>query len=128
MPAAVRRAERERLARAFDAIAAHEAALVAPLLEFLRSRTGVRIVGEPTADPARRVPTVAFTVDGRDAAEIPATLDAAGVAIRYGHFYAHRAIEALGLLGRNGVVRVSMVHDNTPAEVAKLIEALERAL
>lgn len=121
-------AERERLARAFDAIAAHEAALVAPLLEFLRSRTGVRIVGEPTADPARRVPTVAFTVDGRDAAEIPATLDAAGVAIRYGHFYAHRAIEALGLLGRNGVVRVSMVHYNTPAEVAKLIEALERAL
>jgi cysteine desulfurase family protein (TIGR01976 family) len=120
--------ERERLARAFAAIAAHEAALVAPLLEFLRARPGVRLLGEPTADPARRVPTVAFTVDGRDAAGIPAALDTAGVAIRYGHFYARRAIEALGLLERNGIVRVSMVHYNTPAEVARLIEALDRVL
>jgi len=120
--------ERERLARAFDAIAAHEAALVEPLLAFLRGRRGVRIVGEPTADPSRRVPTVAFTVDGRDASEIPAALDAAGVAIRYGHFYAHRAIEAMGLLARNGVVRVSLVHYNTPAEVARLLEALDKTL
>lgn len=121
-------AERERLARAFGAIAAHEAALVAPLLEFLRGRPGVRLLGESGADPARRVPTVAFTVAGRDSATIPAALDEAAVAIRYGHFYAHRAIESLGLLERNGVVRVSMAHYNTPAEVAKLIAALERAL
>lgn len=120
--------ERERLARAYGAIAAHEAALVAPLLEFLRSRPGVRLLGEPSADPARRVPTVAFTVDGRDAAEIPAALDAAGVAVRYGHFYAHRAIAALGLLERGGIARVSMAHYNTPAEVEKLIAALERVL
>lgn len=120
--------ERARLARAFDAIAAHESALVAPLLEFLRGRRGVRLVGEPGADPARRVPTVAFSVDGRDAAEIPAALDAEGVAIRYGHFYARRAIEAMGLLPRNGIVRVSMVHYNTPAEVARLVEALDKFL
>jgi cysteine desulfurase family protein (TIGR01976 family) len=120
--------ERDRLARVFDAIASHEAALVEPLLAFLRGRRGVRIVGEPTADPARRVPTVAFTVDGRDASEVPAALDAAGVAIRYGHFYAHRAIEAMGLLARNGVVRVSMVHYNTPAEVGRLLEALDKTL
>ena len=128
LPAGGGGGEREQLTRAFGAIAAHEAALVAPLLEFLRARPGVRVLGEPTADPARRVPTVAFTVDGRDAAEIPAALDEAGVAIRYGHFYARRAIEALGLLERNGIVRVSMVHYNTPAEVARLIEALDRAL
>ncbi len=120
--------ERARLARAFDAIAAHEAALAGPLLAFLRGRPGVRIVGEPAADPARRVPTVAFTVEGRDSSEIPAALDAAGVAIRYGHFYAHRAIEAMGLLPRNGIVRVSMVHYNTPAEVARLVEALDKVL
>ncbi len=120
--------EPERLARAFGAIAAHEAALAAPLLAFLAGRAGVRVVGEPTADPQRRVPTVAFTLDGRDAADIPAALDAAGVAIRYGHFYAHRAIEAMGLLPRHGVVRVSMAHYNTPAEVGRLIEALDRVL
>lgn len=120
--------ERARLARAFDAIASHEAALVEPLLAFLRGRPGVRIVGEPAADPARRVPTVAFTVEGRDSSEIPAALDAAGVAIRYGHFYAHRAIEAMGLLARNGIVRVSLVHYNTPAEVSRLVEALDKTL
>ena len=121
-------AERERLARAFDAIAAHESALVAPLLAFLRERPGVRILGEQSADPTRRVPTVAFTVEGRDASEIPAAVDRSKVAIRYGHFYARRAIEAMGLLGRNGVVRASMVHYNTPREVARLIEALDRVL
>ncbi len=120
--------ERTRLARTFAAFAAHEAALAAPLLEFLRTRRGVRLVGELSADPALRVPTVAFSVDGRDAAEIPARLDAARVAIRYGHFYAHRAIEALGLHARGGIVRVSMVHYNTPAEVQRLIAALDEAL
>lgn len=120
--------ERTRLARAFAAIAAHEAALVAPLLEFLRARPGVRVLGEPGADAARRVPTVAFTVDGRDASEIPAAVDGAGVAIRWGHFYARRAIEALGLLERGGIVRASLVHYNTPAEVARLIEALAKVL
>lgn len=113
-----------RLARAFAAIAAHESALVAPLLEFLREQPRVRLLGESSADPARRVPTVAFAVAGRDASEIPAALDRARVAIRWGHFYARRAIEAFGLLDRGGVVRASLVHYNTPAEVARLVEAL----
>lgn len=121
-------AERERLARAFDAIAAYESALASPLLAFLRERPGVRILGEHSADPTRRVPTVAFAVEGRDASEIPAAVDRSKVAIRYGHFYARRAIEEMGLLQRNGVVRASMVHYNTPREVARLIEALDRVL
>jgi cysteine desulfurase family protein (TIGR01976 family) len=120
--------ERTRVGRTFEAFARHESALVAPLLDFLRGRAGVRLVGEPTADPARRVPTVAFSVDGRDAAEIPARVDASRVAIRYGHFYAQRAIAAMGLLERNGIVRVSMVHYNTPDEVRRLIAALDAAL
>jgi cysteine desulfurase family protein (TIGR01976 family) len=120
--------ERERLARVFDAFARHEAALAAPLLEYLRGKRGVRVVGEPSADPERRVPTVAFSVEGRDAAEIPLRLDADRLAVRFGHFYSRRAIEAIGLLERNGVVRVSMVHYNTAAEVGRLIEALERVL
>ena len=36
-------------------------------------------------------------------------------------------IEALGLAS-NGPIRVSMVHYNTPAEVTRLIEALDGAL
>jgi len=120
-------AEPARLERVFEDIAAHEAALVAPLLDFLRARRGVRILGRTTAD-AHRAPTVSFVAEGRDSSEIPTALDAGRIAIRYGHFYAHRAVEALGLHARNGVVRVSMVHTNTPDEVARLIAALDRAL
>ena len=118
----------ERLACAFAAIAAHEAVLAAPLLAFLSARPGVRILGRAEADPVHRVPTVAFTVAGRDAGGIPPVLDARRVAIRYGHFYAHRAIESLGLLERGGVVRVSMAHYNTPAEVERLIAGLADAI
>ena len=120
--------EPARLERVYDTIAAHEAALAAPLLDFLRSRRGVRILGLAEADPARRAPTVSFVVDGRDSSEIPTRLDGEGIAIRYGHYYAHRAIDTLGLLPRNGVVRVSMFHYNTAAEVARLVAALDRAL
>ena len=118
----------DRLARAFELIAAHEAALASPLLEFLSQRKGVRVMGSTSAEPAHRVPTIAFTIEGRDAAEIPTRLDAMKLGIRYGHFYAYRAMETLGLLERNGVVRVSMAHYNTAAEVERLIAALDRVL
>ena len=120
--------ERTRMARAFDAIAAHEAALSEPLLAFLGSRAGVRVLGEPTADPACRVPTVAFAVAGKRASEVPPRIDRARVGIRWGTFYAHRAIEALGLAEQDGVVRVSLAHYNTPSEVTRLIDALAEAL
>jgi cysteine desulfurase family protein (TIGR01976 family) len=112
---------------AFDAISDHETRLAAPLLDFLRDRPGVRIIGSDRAGPGR-APTISFVVFRRDSSEIPTALDAEHIAIRYGHFYAYRLIEALGLHRRNGVVRVSMVHYNTPAEVARLIEALDRVL
>lgn len=113
---------------AFAAIAEHEAGLVGPLLDFLRSRPDVHLLGPDRADAARRVPTVAFHVDGRRASEIPAALEADRVAIRWGHFYAHRAIAALGLADRDGVVRASLAHYNTAGEVARLVASLERAL
>ncbi|MHC4472070.1 MAG: cysteine desulfurase-like protein [Planctomycetota bacterium] len=113
---------------AFEAMAEHEEAIVAPLLEYLRSRSDVRILGHPEADRRKRAPTVSFVVEGRRSSEIPPILDEERIAIRWGHFYAHRAIDALGLLERDGVVRVSMVHYNTEEEVTRLIEALDRAL
>jgi cysteine desulfurase family protein (TIGR01976 family) len=120
--------EREGLARSFALFAAHEAALAERLLEFLRARPDVRILGPQTGDPHSRVATVAFAVAGRKASEIPPQLDEQQIAIRWGHFYAPRAIEALGLAEADGVVRVSMVHYNTHAEVDRLIAALDRAL
>jgi cysteine desulfurase family protein (TIGR01976 family) len=119
--------ESAALERVFADIATHEAALAAPLLDFLRQRRGVRVIGRLAAD-ARRAPTISFVRDGRASSEIPAFLDRERIAIRHGHFYAHRAVEALGLHERDGVIRVSMLHTNTPAEVGRLIAALDRAL
>lgn len=117
-----------RTHRAFAHIAAHEAALAAPVLAFLAAHPRVRLLGLADADPARRVPTIAFTVAGRHASEIPPLLDKENIAIRWGHFYAHHAVTALELHEQGGVVRISMAHYNTPDEVARLLAALARAL
>lgn len=117
---------RERLAGVFEHIAAHEAQLAERLLAFLREHPRVRIIGPEHADPGRRVPTIAFVVDGIASDAVVPRLDEARVAVRHGHFYAKRAIEALEL--PHGVVRVSMVHYNTLEEVDRLIEALESRL
>lgn len=116
-----------RTARAFKLFETAEAELVAPLMSFLKGAPRVRIVGSDSADASVRVATVAFTVEGKHASELPAALDQKNVAIRFGHFYARRAIEAAGLLDQGGVVRASILHYNTPDEVSRLIEALDAA-
>lgn len=119
---------RERLERVFDRIARHEERLAAPLIDYLLARDDVRILGPATADAAQRLPIVAFTVEGRKASTVPAVLDQHQLAVRWGHFYAYRGAEALGILDADGAVRVSMAHTNTEDEVARLIEALDRVL
>ena len=111
---------------AFARIEEHEAALAAPLLEFLESDAAVTLLG-PGMGPDR-APTISFLVDGRASSELPPLLDAERIAIRYGHFYAYRLVERLGLMERDGVVRVSMAHYNAPDEVARLIAALDAAI
>ncbi|MFV8752094.1 cysteine desulfurase-like protein [Nannocystaceae bacterium ST9] len=119
---------RAGLARSFELFAAHEARLAERLLAWLRERAGVRILGPDHGDPALRVPTIAFVSEGRASSSIPPLLEREQLAIRWGHFYAPQAIRALGLDEREGVVRVSMVHYNTLAEVDRLIAALDRVL
>ena len=115
------------LTRAFEVIEAHEAALGQPVLDFLGGRKGVTLLGRPRMG-ADRVPTISFTVDGRDSAEVVRALDGHKVGTRFGHFYSYRAAETLGLLEQNGVVRVSLFHGNTPAEVERLLTALDEVI
>jgi cysteine desulfurase family protein (TIGR01976 family) len=116
------------LAAAFAAIAAHEERLVAPLLEFLAGRRGVRILGRREADRRARVATVSFTVAGKRPEEVTSHLDRFGIGARHGDFYARRLVTALGLVEQGGVVRISMVHYNTADEVAKVIRHLDEIL
>jgi cysteine desulfurase family protein (TIGR01976 family) len=114
--------------QAFALIQQHEGDLNQRLLSFLHSRPRVRIIGRQTADPAERVSTISFVVEGLSSDQIPPQLDAHRIGIRYGHFYALRLIEALGLLPNQGVVRVSLVHYNTIEECDRLIEQLAKLL
>jgi selenocysteine lyase/cysteine desulfurase len=111
----------------YDAVARHEAALAERVLSLLRGRRGVRIIGHDRVD-AGRLPTVSFTVEGRDAASIPPLFDEFKIGIKYGDFYARRLCDALGVTAKGGVVRISMVHYNTLDEMDRLAACLERTL
>ena len=112
---------------AFELIAKHEHALTAAVLEWLAQRDDVRVIGTAEADPDR-LPTISFVSSRKRPQEIVTAVDAARIGIRHGHFYAPRLVESLGLPRDEGVVRISMAHYNTLAEVGQLLQALEGAL
>ena len=118
---------RQHLAQSFKLMTNHETHLSHRLLDFLNSRGNIRVVGPTTPAPDIRVPTIAFTIDGINSATVPPRVDHHQIGIRYGHFYAKRLIQALGLEAQGGVVRVSMVHYNTLDECDRLIAVLDQA-
>ncbi len=119
--------DRPAVERAFDVMTACELPCQAALISYLRSRTDVRIVG-PTEDGPSRVGTVSFVHSSRSSHEITEVVDRSDIAIRHGHMYAYRLCQALGLDPEDGVTRVSLVHYNTPEEIARLIDVLDAAL
>ncbi|MGF1609684.1 MAG: aminotransferase class V-fold PLP-dependent enzyme, partial [Kiloniellales bacterium] len=89
-----------RVGRIYELIARHEERIVAPFIEFLTAKPKVRIIGRATADRTRRVPTVSFVVEGRQAASLPDALRQHRLGLRSGDFYAARLINDLGLAPR----------------------------
>jgi cysteine desulfurase family protein (TIGR01976 family) len=120
-------ADRDAIEAAFAAMAALETPLTERLVAWLADRTGVRVIG-PTAPGADRVPTVSFVHEARTSADIARAVDETGIALRNGHMYAWRLCEALGIDPEDGVVRVSLLHYNTPGEVERLLEVLDAVL
>ena len=116
---------RTRLAEVYGLFKAQESSLMARVLEYLDGRPDIRIIGRATSDPARRAATFSITVGGRRPADIAERLAELGVCVGYGHFYGYRCVDALGIDPTEGVLRISMVHYNTLAEVDRLIEAMD---
>jgi cysteine desulfurase family protein (TIGR01976 family) len=116
---------RQKMQIAFDAFEQQEDAICERLLGYLRSKASVRIIGMDSASEGGRVPTVSFMVAGRPSESIVRHTDRFGIGIRFGDFYAKRLIESLGLNAQGGVVRVSMAHYNTMAEIDRLIQHLD---
>ena len=109
---------RERVLSAMARIEAHEQRVFARLLDGLAARDDVTLVGSP----ARRTPTVAFTVAGRTPQQVAADLGEQGVAVWAGHYYAIELMTALGL--PDGAVRAGVVAYTTDGDVDRLLTAL----
>ncbi|KAL3161934.1 hypothetical protein ABBQ38_009016 [Trebouxia sp. C0009 RCD-2024] len=110
-----------------------EAPLQAQLIDCLNQHPDVTIVGPQTADTASRVATVSFVHKTKTSDELDAAIHRAGFAIRHGHMYAMRLTERLVDLQYvrspgDGVVRISLLHYNTPEEVQQLVNALDKML
>ena len=103
-----------------------ELPLLTTLLEYLRSRSDIRLLGPTQAHG--RAATVSFVPKGREPEQIARHLARQGFMVGYGNFYAVRLLEAMGVDPARGAVRLSFVHYTTAAEVAGLISALESAL
>jgi cysteine desulfurase family protein (TIGR01976 family) len=97
-----------------------------PLLDFLSGQKSVRLIGKSVT--RNRAPTVSFTVQGRDPAEIAALLAARKIGIANGNCYAYRLMPALAIPPQQGVVRLSFVHYTLQEEVSRLVGALDEIL
>lgn len=116
--------DRATIVRAFDEMQILERAPTARLLEFLRTRRTVRILGPSSPGPGR-VGTISFVHGSLPSADLARDAGVADLGIRSGHAYAYRLCEALGADPADGVVRVSFVHYNTMEEVERLIQFFE---
>jgi cysteine desulfurase family protein (TIGR01976 family) len=120
---------REVIADVYADIAEHEAKLTRTLLTYLAGKPRVQVIGE--ADPRvadDRLPVVSFVVEDMDPEELVLELDKQKIGARWGHFYAVRLLDALDLLEYKGVVRLSLVHYNSEAELARLKDVLDPIL
>jgi cysteine desulfurase family protein (TIGR01976 family) len=119
-------ARRERLKASYDAIAEYERTLADRFLEGIAGLSDVTFWG--IGDRARleeRTPTFAIRVGDEHPADTAKRLAARGVFVWDGDYYAREIMTRLGLLGSGGAVRVGFCHYHTPAEVDRVLEALE---
>ena len=101
----------------FEAIRAHERALLDHATARLREIPGLRIVGEA----AEKEPVISFLIEGAQATDLATLLDLEGVAVRSGHHCAHPLMQFYGV---PATLRASLAFYNTHEEVDAFVAAL----
>ena len=101
------------------AVAEHEARLHQDLLEGLRQRDGIRVLGSP------RVALASFVVDGVHNADLAHMLTEQGIAVRAGQ---HCAMPLFKKLGLSGAIRVSLAIYNDSDDLQRFFDALDQGL
>jgi cysteine desulfurase family protein (TIGR01976 family) len=124
--------QRAAIEQAYAVITDRETTLQAHLIDYLRTKPDVRIVGPLTTDPSR-VSTVSFVHAKKRSQEIAQAANRRRFGVRYGHFYAYRLCARLAEAGmlhdtQDGVARVSLLHYNTIEEIDRLIDCLDTLL
>ncbi|HEX2696563.1 MAG TPA: cysteine desulfurase-like protein, partial [Anaerolineales bacterium] len=115
------------LKKGLSAVRAYEYELSRALIETISSIRGARLYG--VTDLKRleeRVPTVSFTLEGKEPRKVAELLAKEGFYVWDGNYYALAVTERLGLEGKGGMVRVGAAHYNTLDEVNHLGEALKK--
>jgi len=104
----------------------HEKELMEPLLDFLRSREDVRIVGPDRVE--NRAPIVSIIPKNKSIKEAYAVLTQHKLMTGIGNFYAVRPLMDMNIPTDPGVLRISFLHYTTMEEINQLIEGLKAAL
>ena len=108
-----------------DLMRSYEKTLLQPLLDAVKDRNALRLIGP--SDATRRAPTVALALNTA-AAPVAAELAKNGVMAGGGDFYAVRPLKAMGVDPDLGVLRLSFTHYTSHQEINKLLEIIERIL
>jgi cysteine desulfurase/selenocysteine lyase len=104
----------------FDAVQAHEAALLEKATAALSAIDGVRLIGTAR----EKVAVVSFIIDGVHPHDVGTIVDREGVAIRTGHHCAQPVMDRLGI---PATARASFAVYNTLEEIDVLAAAVARA-
>ncbi|MFQ5653766.1 MAG: SufS family cysteine desulfurase [Planctomycetota bacterium] len=102
-----------------DAVAAHEAELLARATEAVLSVPGARLIGKAR----ERTPVLSFILEGIHPHDIGTILDREGIAIRAGHHCAQPVMERFGV---PATVRASFGLYNKLEEIDMLVRGLRR--
>ncbi|MCA0933286.1 aminotransferase class V-fold PLP-dependent enzyme [Lutimonas saemankumensis] len=104
----------------------HETKLLGPLLDFLKSRDDVQIVGPDTSK--ERAPIVSIIPRKKNIKKVYATLTEHKLMLGMGNFYAVRPLDDMKIPRQPGVIRISFLHYTSMEDIDQLIEGLKVAL
>jgi len=111
--------------KVFDLFSEYETIQANRILEALKAIPRARIIGQDHAETGARAATIAVSLSDVDHSHAVKRLVEKQIALRNGHFYAVRCLEALGIEDTAaGVIRISLVHYNSEDDVDRLIAGL----
>lgn len=120
---------RLELKKGMSAMQAYESQLSKTLIGTIESIPGTRIHGITDMNRLNeRVPTVSFTVEGKDPEQLAKAIGDENIYVWNGHNYALAIVERMGLLEAGGMVRVGPVHYNTVDELEKFGDVLKKVV